>query len=60
MVVVVVVVIIVGALLVVYIKIWSINVHLGLPKADVEFVWWVGLVVVGFRQSFLCPTQLQC
>ena len=28
-----------------YIKLWSINVHLGLLKADVEFVWWWWVVV---------------
>ena len=26
----------------------------------IEFVWWGGRVVVGFAESFSCPTQLQC
>ena len=41
--VVIVVNVVVVALLVVidHIKLWSINVHLGLLKTDVEFLWWV-------------------
>ena len=33
------------------------NVVLRLMEAAVEFVWWSG-VVVGFAQSFSCPTLL--
>ena len=42
----------------IYIKLGSINVHLGLRKADVEFLWWV--VGGGGVHSHICVQQNCC